>query len=419
MSVAGTGAFAPFRRSRRKYLPRGTRKGLALCLSGGGYRAALFHLGAATRLNELGVLSQVSAISSVSGGSIFSAHLITHLLPWPAPGEFVDPARWETQVAAPFRRFASGDIRTWPVVNRLMPWNWLRTTTGVETLARTYERVISAIAVADLPAFPECIYSATDMAFGANWIFTRRRMGDYQAGYCAPPPDWTLGRAVAASSCFPPIFNPLKPRVDPARLKRGKQPAGPRRDACIRGLRLTDGGIYDNMGLEPVWKRVETLLVSDGGAPFPFRADRWLLSRISRYTQIQGAQSQALRKRWLMSNFTQGTQAGTYWGVSSCVANYDRSRASDGYSQDVVDDVIADVRTDMDGFSDAEIKVLVNHGYTLADVAVRTHAPHLIAGTAAPMAVPHPEWWNEASIVEALSQSHRRFLRGLFRWWRR
>ncbi len=399
-------------------MPRRKREGIALCLSGGGYRAALFHLGAVARLNELGVLSNVAAVSSVSGGSIFSAHLITHLAPWPARGEIVDARRWEAQVAAPFRRFAATDIRTWPVANRLLPWNWLRTTTGVETLAHTYERKISPIKLLDLPAFPECIYSATDMAFGANWIFTRKRVGDYQAGYCAPPADWTLGRAVAASSCFPPIFNPMKLRVDPDLLRKGKQPRGPSRDALIKGLRLTDGGNYDNMGLEPVWKRAETLLVSDGGAPFTFQADRWLLSRLSRYTQIQGAQSQALRKRWLMANFTEGVLAGTYWGVGSCTANYDRSRAPDGYSQDVVDDLISEVRTDMDGFSDAEIKVLENHGYTLADVAVRTHAPHAIAAGAAPFAPPHPEWFNERDVVDALSQSHRRFLRAWFRWWK-
>jgi NTE family protein len=28
---------------------------------------------------------------------------------------------------------------------------------------------------------------------------------------------------------------------------------------------LTDGGIYDNLGLETVWKRYDTVLVSDGG----------------------------------------------------------------------------------------------------------------------------------------------------------
>ena len=45
---------------------------VALCLSGGGYRAMLFHLGALWRLNELGYLKKLARISSVSGGSITS-----------------------------------------------------------------------------------------------------------------------------------------------------------------------------------------------------------------------------------------------------------------------------------------------------------------------------------------------------------
>src|SRR5215813_5016514 len=54
--------------------------GVALCLSGGGYRAMLFHLGALWRLNELGQLSKLDRVSSVSGGSIVAAALG---LAWP------------------------------------------------------------------------------------------------------------------------------------------------------------------------------------------------------------------------------------------------------------------------------------------------------------------------------------------------
>ena len=54
-------------------LPKGRRQGVALCFSGGGYRAALFHLGATRRLNEVGLLSNVDTYTSVSGGSIFAS----------------------------------------------------------------------------------------------------------------------------------------------------------------------------------------------------------------------------------------------------------------------------------------------------------------------------------------------------------
>ena len=53
------------------------RRGIGLALSGGGYRAALFHMGAMRRLFELGVLQdpEFRTVSSVSGGSLASAAL--------------------------------------------------------------------------------------------------------------------------------------------------------------------------------------------------------------------------------------------------------------------------------------------------------------------------------------------------------
>ena len=49
--------------------PREPEDGAALCLSGGGYRAMLFHVGALWRLYEAGRLQDIKRISSVSGGS--------------------------------------------------------------------------------------------------------------------------------------------------------------------------------------------------------------------------------------------------------------------------------------------------------------------------------------------------------------
>jgi hypothetical protein len=48
----------------------GPQPGIALCLSGGGYRAMVFHIGVLWRLNELGYLAKLDRVSSVSGGSI-------------------------------------------------------------------------------------------------------------------------------------------------------------------------------------------------------------------------------------------------------------------------------------------------------------------------------------------------------------
>src|SRR5262249_26112967 len=175
-------------------------------------------------------------------------------------------------VAGPLEELAATNIRTAAILQRFLPWNWFRESTGVEALARRYQQDLTPLTLADLPESPNLMFFATDMAFGVNLTFDRHRMGDYQAGYASPPASFPLARAVAASSCFPPIFNPLPIELAPSDLIGGKAPRGPERDALITGLRLTDGGNYDNLGLEPVWKSHQTVLCSDRGLIFDSQA---------------------------------------------------------------------------------------------------------------------------------------------------
>lgn len=156
------------------------------------------------------------------------------------------------------------------------------------TLAAQYERVVTRLRLRELPDQPRFIINATDIEFGVNWIFdsqvkdsVKGEAGDYQAGYRRPLPDWPVARAVAASSCFPPIFNPLPLGLKPAELVDGKY-RGPNRDQLVEGIGLSDGGVYDNLGLEPVWKGHAVILVSDGGAVFEPEAKKGLFWRLQR-----------------------------------------------------------------------------------------------------------------------------------------
>lgn len=392
----------------QSYKPDTQRDGIGLCLSGGGYRATLFHLGALRRLNELGILAQVKTISSVSGGSITAAHLAT-ALPRPLTGPIAD---WDARIAQPLRTFTSRDIRTGAVLNRLLPWNWFKESTGVEALAARYEQNLTSIKLRDLPDKPNFILCATDMAFGDAWVFEKTRMGAYQPGYIKPPPpDWPLARAVAASSCFPPVFNPLPVSFPPEKYVDGKAPPGPVRDAAIADLRLTDGGNYDNLGLEPVWKDHAVVLVSDGGALFDFEGDKNLLWRIARYTAIIENQAISLRKRWLISNFLAGLLEGAYWGIGSARTSYDEHDTV-GYTKDLARDCIARIRTDLDAFSEAEAAVLENHGYLLADAAVHKHLPKLLPNPAPALSIPHPQWMDPRKVRLALAESSKRKILG-------
>ena len=52
---------------------------LGLALSGGGHRAAFFHIGVLAKLAELGLLRHLEVISTVSGGSIVGALYYLHV----------------------------------------------------------------------------------------------------------------------------------------------------------------------------------------------------------------------------------------------------------------------------------------------------------------------------------------------------
>ncbi|MDQ3758364.1 MAG: patatin-like phospholipase family protein [Actinomycetota bacterium] len=392
---------------------RGERR-IALCLSGGGYRAALFHLGALRRLDELKILSRVDAISTVSGGSILAALLLDSLRPWPQEGAKVDSF---DAFAERVRDLTRKNIRTLWILKKLLPWNLFASAIGVRTLAGRYAKEIDDRPLRAMPKRPDFIFCATDMSFGVNWVHERRRIGDYQAGYLSPPPDnWTLSRAVAASSCFPPVFSPLAIELDPEDLEGGEARERADRDVLINRLRLSDGGVYDNMGLEPVFdpeaSEPPILLVSDGGATFDFKPDRGFPSRLGRYLSVQSNQSGSLRKRWLIDAFKQGRMTGAYWGLGSTLSSYERT---DGYPEALVDEVISEIRTDLDCFSEAERSVLENHGYLLADAAVQAHLPKL--ATKADLSIPHPDLLVEDEVERKLRNSSKRRLFGRWRWW--
>ena len=110
-------------------------------------------------------------------------------------------------------------------------------------------------------------------------------------------------------------------------------------------------------------------------------------------------------KRWLVSNFRDGSLHGAYWGLRSATANY--PDAPEGYPEELAEDVIAAVRTDFDAFSEAEISVLENQGYLVAEAAIRSHLRDLVQGEPAPLEVPHPDWMDANRVRGALRDSRK------------
>jgi NTE family protein len=402
--------------AKREYLPDRKRKGVALCLSGGGSRAALFHLGVLRRLNETGVLAQVDTITSVSGGSILVGHLIQRVEAWQAATVKDPPVEaivdFDSVVKEPFERLVRLNLRTSPLARRyLFPRNWLNDQAEIDGLTQLFRAYLVDRPLGTMPARPDFRICASDNAFGVNWTFGRDTMGDYQAGSSTGIADWIVARAVAASACFPPIYNAMNIHAKPSAFAGGDY-SRPDRDRIVSGIRLSDGGLYDNLALEPVWKDHRIVIVSDGGSPFDAAPDQGPIARLKRYATVMGRQATALRKRWLIASYEEGVFQGVYLGVGTPVSRYELDKLPKppptfGYPAGLVENSISQIRTDLDAFSDIEIGVLQNHGYWVAEAGRLKHLSEtdLKMKADVELKAPFPALVDPQEISGALSRS--------------
>src|SRR6266850_130273 len=100
-------------------LPASPRSGIGFCLSGGGYRAMLFHVGAFWRLNEFGYLPKLDRISSVSGGSITAGVLGLHWSSLAFDQNGV-AQNLEQQFITPIREFAATTTDVWAILGGML-----------------------------------------------------------------------------------------------------------------------------------------------------------------------------------------------------------------------------------------------------------------------------------------------------------
>lgn len=351
---------------------------IGLALSGGGFRAALFHVGALRRLAELGILAGIGRVSSISGGSIVAGRLAQV---WDEYAADSTPACYDALVAKPLRAFCSRTIDAGAIATGFFsPFS-----SAADEIEEEYAKHLIDKRLDQLPNAPVFVVGATNMQTGRSFRFMKAYMGDYRIGLVRQP-TLPLARAVAASSAFPPVLSPVVIK-DPGAFEavEGADLAGD--PDYTRKLYLTDGGVYDNLGLETVWNRCSTILVSDAGAPFTMaeKVKTDLVQQTMRALDVATDQSRALRKRALIDDFRRQERAGTYWGIDTRIAKYGLADALACKDGRVLP--LARMRTRLNAFDAREQGELVNWGYALADAALRTHTPQLV-----PAGAPPPQW---------------------------
>jgi NTE family protein len=354
------------------------KPGTALCLSGGGYRAMVFHIGALWRLYEVDLLRGLKRISSVSGGSITAGVLG---LKWGKLG--FDPADvrndFVREVVTPLRNLAGETIDADSIVlGALLPGRIS------DRVAAAYdEHVFNGATLQDLPDEPRFVINATNVQSGALWRFMKPYMRDYRVGEVKKPA-LRLSQAVAASSAFPPVLSPFEVRLDPMSFTPGSGQDLQRKPFTSRVI-LTDGGVYDNLGLETAWKRYDTILVSDAGGRMQSQEEAhsdWGRHSL-RVLELIDNQVRSLRKRQAIDSFRSGARKGAYWGVRTNVADYQLADALPcPYPRTLA---LAETPTRLKRMPDDLQEKLINWGYAVCDAALRKHVnPNLPTPTGFP-----------------------------------
>lgn len=360
---------------------KGPSPGVALCLSGGGYRAMIFHLGALWRLYEAGRLEAADRISSVSGGSITAGALG---LAWDQlsfdPGKVRED--FVPMVVDPVRELARKTIDRKAILSGLF---WFGTIS--EKVTKAYrEFLFGDKTLQDLPEKPRFVINATNIQSGALWRFMRPYMRDYKVGEVKNP-TITLAQAVAASSAFPPVLSPCRLDLDPSSFTPNSG-TKLQRTPFTKRVVLSDGGVYDNLGLETAYKRYETVLVSDAGGQMQAEEkpkSDWA-QHSYRVLNVIDNQVRSLRKQQLIDSYISGTRSGTYWGIRTDIDHYELADAMACPHKKTI--VLADTPTRLKAMDDDLQQRLVNWGYAVCDAAIRKHWDDSIAP---PAGFPYPE----------------------------
>jgi predicted acylesterase/phospholipase RssA len=421
---------------------------VGLALSGGGFRASFYHLGVLARLAELNVLRHVEVLSCVSGGSIVGAcywlALRRRLLASPRPGR-QDYVRLVQELIEHFLAAVARDLRgqVQPGRGKLV-WRLLHSQKGAldpELTAQALEEHFYRSLLPGIgPLFmhhleftpadhdaalsgslefhpsrhnwlrvnkvPVLVLNATTVNTGHAWQFTPTWMGEspwavYEAADSIPRLEWawyepgenwqiSLGQAVAASACVPMIFAPL-------------QIPNAYDDIDVQ---LVDGGVHDNQGTVSLLALdCNVLIVSDasgqlllehgpqpglsGLAGYAVRSMDTLMARVrlANYADLAARRRSGLLRGFMFLHMKAGLDADPIRPRFSQEA-YATLRAPlspAGVRKDF-QEALAELRTDLDDFTEVESHALMACGYKMATMAFARDLAELT------------ELWDEPSV---------------------
>jgi len=343
---------------------------IGLSFSGGGYRATLFHAGALVRMNELGLMRKARVISSVSGGSITTAILAMNWDKLEFEGDVATPLSMRQHFLRPIFKATAKDIDVRVGIEGLLPF-----LSGGNRLAAAYDRnIFDGFRLKNIVEAPEFVFCATNLQTGGLFKFRKDKVSDWRT-LEATTYDVRLSEAVAASSAFPPVLAPVRLRLSGETVKTHDIARYDDKRLHRRPV-LVDGGVYDNLGLEAIWKQCGVIYSSYAGKnmdaePGNFNLDI-MMPVVFRFLEA----SIDWRERILINMFRHKLsdglreRVGGYWSAEKTP----KSSPHGGWLPDDLEDVfktVNEMSTRLKQFDRKVEKAAMLAGYLQADVNIR------------------------------------------------
>jgi NTE family protein len=376
---------------------------IALALSGGGYRATVFHFGVLARLAQQNRLEDVNFLSTVSGGSLGTGLVFAlNDNQWPTSEQYLNKVLPQAE-----RLLTTKDLQR-SIIWRALTSFWNIFDTRADDLSKLMQEQWGVTAkLSDLPREPRWIINATCYESGKNWRFERFQMGDYLFGYTHDT-DIPVSDAMAASAGFPGGIGPLK--IDASKYSwfkysertRGSAVMDPEIQAqwktepvepLFPEAHLWDGGVYDNHGLEGLhnfvtgWRdKVDFLIVSDAsGVAKPEKYARGVKALLRMATGIMKEQIRSLRARAVVERMIlyKGKDDGVYLQTGNTCsrvlfASGNRDKIPEfcpGCLSDEEARKVAEMPTVIRKLTNEEYLRLFRHGYEVADYTLYAYYP--------------------------------------------
>ncbi len=334
----------------------------------------VFHLGVLKYLAEQKALERVTQISTVSGGS-----LLVGLMFHENQGQWPDSATFLQRIYPALQAKLCSRSLLWSALRQLLnPLNWrfLLSRANLLALALQKEWGVTAL-LPEIAASPDWSINGTTAENGKRFRFKRNDMGDYSIGYAATH-GFPLAKALAVSAAFPGGIGPLSLKTRRFQWMQRPWDAPLKSAVAVRlpfkKLRLYDGGVYDNLGLEPFFdaatgqtKRYEyPIIVSDAGAPLQPGFDAGVLSpwRLKRLADIMSDQSRALRSRTFVEYLKRAPGRGGYLSIASSLI--DPAKGSDA-------EFAAHFPTSLNRLKPKVFERIARHGHAVAQMTDREY----------------------------------------------